>query len=71
MILKETALGEIDVQTVGTDERSIRAALTFIATLVANHQVYEGDGPVPDGVTHRVVLVNGVRTLKRVGYIQG
>jgi hypothetical protein len=71
MILKDTALGDIDVQTVGTDERAIKAALKFIEALVANGQVYEGDGPTPPGVTHRVELVEGVRTLRRVGYNLG
>ena len=71
MLLQGTALGDINVQTTGTDERSIEDAKKFIADLVANHQVYEGDGPVPPGCTHRVVLENGVRTLRRVGFIVG
>jgi len=71
MIIKDTALGDIAVQTTGSDERSIEDAKKFIADLVANHQVYEGDGPVPPGCTHRVVVENGVRTLRRVGFFVG
>ena len=63
MLLKNTPLGDIEVQS--TDERSARK---FLHTLIANGQIANEKNPKDRFTTHEIVTENGVRTLRRIGF---
>jgi hypothetical protein len=62
LTLKATPIGDIQVQA--DDEKDARK---YLDTLLANGLVSEDENP-PERCTHRIVVENGVKTLKRIKF---
>lgn len=70
MLVKDTWLGDIEVPYVEDTPENAQDAKSFIHNLIIMGRIYvEGEETPTMNHSHKVVSVNGVKTIKRIAFI--